>query len=165
MWNLVRVCKFSRTSCTTWLDKGGSFKFWNGELLTGMLWPTNLFYEISVTSDFTSSLCTVQVASCATRYISMCTPQPLSFLNLTLPDIHTYNSAHIPLISPAKPKYLCTCTTPCKLRTLKSFTASWIKNLVGYSYLLTKYHVKISQGKKKNGFLFISHFVKGAFYM
>ena len=54
---------------------------------------------------------------------------------------------------------------PCKLRTFKNIsTAPWLKNLVGYSYLLPKYHVKISL--EKNGwFLFISLFVKGPFYM
>ena len=32
---------------------------------------------------------------------------------------------------------------PCKFRTFKKITAPWLKNLVGYSYLLPKYHVKI----------------------
>ena len=45
-----------------------------------------------------------------------------------------------------------------------SFTAPRLKNLVEYSYLLPKYSVKIS--REKNGrILFISLFVKGAFYM
>ena len=37
----------------------------------------------------------------------------------------------------------------CKLRTFeKIFTAPWLKNLVEYSYLLPKYSVKTSRGKK-----------------
>ena len=45
---------------------------------------------------------------------------------------------------------------------LKKITAPWLKNLVGYSYLLPKYHVQIS--REKNGrFLFISLLVKGYF--
>ena len=46
----------------------------------------------------------------------------------------------------------------------KKITAPWLKNLVEYSYLLPKYSLKIL--REKNGrFLFISLFVKGAFYM
>ena len=42
----------------------------------------------------------------------------------------------------------------------KIFTAPWLQNLAGYSYLLPKYHVKISRKKKNGWFLFISLFVK-----
>ena len=44
------------------------------------------------------------------------------------------------------------------------FTAPWLKSLVEYSYMLPKYSVKIL--REKNGrFVFISLFVKVAFYM
>ena len=44
------------------------------------------------------------------------------------------------------------------------YTAPCLKNLVAYSYLLPNYHVKNSQGKKKDQFCFISLFVKKAYF-
>ena len=53
----------------------------------------------------------------------------------------------------------CTNVHLCKLRTFNfSFTASWLKNLVEYSYLLPKHSVKISRGKKMD-LLFLFHFL------
>ena len=63
-------------------------------------------------------------------------------------------------------------TYPCKLRTLKAkqknktnkrtfFTASRLQNLVGYSYLVLKHHVKMSHKRMVDFFSYFTFCKKG----